>query len=102
MERISGDSCLYFLRISSTAMTNLSTDLTLDKWEYIYCDGLYPINEAVGIEIIKTLSAQGNGITTTSDFNASAKGTGMQSEKDKNKEAVIKAASEEVDVLFLV
>ena len=79
----------------STYMTNLSTDLTLDKWECIYCDGLYPINEAVGIEIIKTLSAQGNGITTTSDFNASAKGTGMQSEKDKNKAAVIKAASEE-------
>ena len=79
----------------STYMTNLSTNSAVDKWECIYCDGLYPINEAVGIEVIKTLSAQGNGITTTSDFNASAKGTGMQSEKDKNKAAVIKAAREE-------
>ena len=76
-------------------MTNLSTNSEVDKWECIYCDGLYPINEAVGVEVIKTLSAQGNGITTTSDFNASAKGTGMQSEKDKNKAAVIKAAIEE-------
>ena len=80
----------------STYMTNLSeSSLATYKWECIYCDGLYPINEAVGIEVIKTLSAQGNGITTTSDFNASAKGTGMQSEKDKNKAEVIKAATEE-------
>ena len=80
----------------STYMTNISeSSLATYKWECIYCDGLYPINEAVGIEVIKTLSAQGNGITTTSDFNASAKGTGMQSEKDKNKAAVIKAAREE-------
>ena len=76
-------------------MTNLSTNSEVDKWECIYCDGLYPINEAVGVEVIKTLSAQGNGITTTSDFNASAKGTGMQSEKDKNKAEVIKAARED-------
>lgn len=80
----------------STYMTNLSeSSLATYKWECIYCDGLYPINEAVEIEVIKTLSAQGNGITTTSDFNASAKGTGMQSEKDKNKAEVIKAATEE-------
>lgn len=80
----------------STYMTSLSESLLATyKWECIYCDGLYPINEAVGIEVIKTLSAQGNGITTTSDFNASAKGTGMQSEKDKNKAEVIKAAIED-------
>ena len=80
----------------STYMTNISeSSLATYKWECIYCDGLYPINEAVGIEVIKTLSAQGNGITTTSDFNASAKGTGMQSEKDKNKAEVIKAAIED-------